>query len=177
MEAGRQGWRRGRQSGGRGRTSSGRGRSQNQTYISSSSSSEYEISSGDEENSDAETSSLLLVRTLPTSTSTMASLRLHLELKLRKARKGGGRRRRSSEEGEEVSRSCEKKVMVRPRKKIVREESATLDLRNRSSDESEDDRRTGVEDHLLKLKLGNAKKKKPQKYSSRRKVNQMERDE
>ena len=107
----------------------------------------------------------------------MASLRLHLELKLRKARKGGGRRRRSSGEGEEGSRSCENKVMVRPRKKIVREESKTLDLRNGSSDECEEDGGTGLEDHLLKLKLGNKKKQQKSNDSSRTKANKMERDE
>ena len=171
-QGGRQEWRKGKLSSGR------KGKSQQyQTYVSSSSSSEYEISSSDEEKSDSKAS-----RTLPTSTSTMASLRLHLELKLRKARKGGpGRRRRSSGEGEEGStRSCENKAMVRPRKKIVREESKTLDLRNGSSDEceEEEERGTGLEDRLLKLKLGN-KKKKQQKLndSSRSKANQMERDE
>ena len=171
-QGGRQEWRKGKLSSGR------KGKSQQyQTYVSSSSSSEYEISSSDEDKSDNSKAR----RTLPTSTSTMASLRLHLELKLRKARKGGpGRRRRSSGEGEEGStRSCENKAMVRPRKKIVREESKTLDLRTGSSDECEEEenRGTGLEDRLLKMKLGNKKKQQKLNDSSRSKANQMERDE
>ena len=92
------------------------------------------------------------------------------------------RRRRSSGEGEEEgSRRCEKKAMVRPRKKIVCKESNALDLR--SSDDGEEDRRAEVEDglvdhledHLVKLKIG--KKQQRRNDSLRSKANKMERDE
>ena len=175
MERGRQGWRKATLASGRKQKQA----QEFQTLISSGSSSEFEISSEEEEGcaTEAQGDDTMVCRksfgkTLPTSTSTMTSLRLHLESKLRKTRKGGGRRRRSSErEIGGTSKSCEKlvfeegdekvveeeageeKVMVKPRKKVVREGSKSLDFQNMRTFQC------GIEDDLAWLKLGNKEKK------------------
>ena len=193
MESGRQGWRKATLASGRKQKQA----QEFQTLISSSSSSEFEISSEEEEDCVTEVQGGETIfggkscgRNLPTSTSTMTSLRLHLESKLRKTRKGGGRRRRSSErELGGTSKSCEKlvfeegdekmveeeageeKVMVKPRKKVVREWSKSLDFQNMRTFQC------GIEDDLARLKLGNKKKKLKRNDFAISDVKRAERDE
>ena len=204
MERGRQGWRKATLASGRKQKQA----QEFQTLISSGSSSEFEISSEEEEGcaTEAEGGEFCFDRkscrkNLPTSTSTMTSLRLHLESKLRKTRKGGGRRRRSSErELGGTSKSCEKlvfeegdekmveeeageeKVMVKPRKKVVREGSKSLDFQNMEGSKSLDfhNMRTfqcGIEDDLARLKLGNKKKKLKRNDFAVVDVNRADRDQ